>query len=179
LTIGVVLAGGAGRRMGGAKATAALAGRPLAAWAVDALREAGLAEVVVVAKADTPLPALDVPVWDDEPPEPRHPLAGVRHALARAGGADVLTLPVDLPLVPPALLRELAAATGLAIVRGHPLLARWPAGTVVEPAGRVTDAVLALGPVVVEGPATGLANVNTPIDLAAAERHALPRRRER
>src|SRR3712207_8964280 len=37
-----------------------------AMWAVDALRAAGL-EPVVVAKADTPLPPLDVPVWNDEP----------------------------------------------------------------------------------------------------------------
>jgi molybdenum cofactor guanylyltransferase len=164
--------------MGGAKATAPLAGRPLAAWAVGALRDAGLGEVVVVAKAGTPLPALDVPVWDDEPSEPRHPLAGVRHALARAGGADVLTLPVDLPLVAPAVLRELATTPGIAVVRAagvlHPLLARWPAGTEVEPRGRVTDAVLALRPAIVES-AEPLVNVNTPIDLAAAEGAALGR----
>src|SRR5439155_10908431 len=61
--VGVVLAGGAGRRMGGAKATALLAGRPLVAWAVEALRAGGLDEVAVAAKASTVLPALDVPVW--------------------------------------------------------------------------------------------------------------------
>jgi hypothetical protein len=55
-------------------------------------------------------------------------------------------------------------------VRGHPLLARWPAGTVVEPSGRVTDAVLALAPSVLEPPGAGLVNVNTPNDLAAAQR---------
>jgi molybdopterin-guanine dinucleotide biosynthesis protein A len=175
--IGAVLAGGAATRMGGAKATALLDGRPLVAWAVEALRSAGLAEVVVVAKADTELPALDVAVWDDEPAEPRHPLAGVRHALARAG-ADVLTLPVDLPLVPPAVLRDLAAAQGCAVVRAggrlQPLLARFPAGTRLEAAGRVTDAILALAPTILEV-AEPLVNVNTPRDLALAERRARPR----
>jgi molybdopterin-guanine dinucleotide biosynthesis protein A len=152
--------------MGGAKASAPLAGRPLVAWALDALLAAGLESRAIAAKADTPLPALDVPVWV-EPDEPRHPLAGVAHALERAGGRDVVTLPVDLPLVPADVLRALAAADGCAMVRGHPLLARFPAGTQIEPAGRATDAVLALGPRIIEG--GELLNVNTPEDLAAAE----------
>jgi molybdopterin-guanine dinucleotide biosynthesis protein A len=152
--------------MGGAKASTPLAGRPLVTWALDALLAAGIESRAVAAKADTPLPALDVPVWV-EPDEPRHPLAGVAYALERAGGRDVVTLPVDLPLVPPAVLRALAAAGGCAMVRGHPLLARFPAGTAIEPAGRATDAVLALGPQIVEG--GELLNVNTPEDLAAAE----------
>ena len=166
--IGVVLAGGAGRRMGGAKATSLLAGRPLVVWALDALREAGLERRAVVAKRDTALPALDVPVWI-EPDEPRHPLAGVAYALKRARGEDVVTVPVDVPLVRPALLRELARAPGVAAVAGQPLLARLPAGTPVEARGRVTDAVAALGPRVVEPGAEPLVNVNTPADLAAAE----------
>src|SRR4051794_5186050 len=150
---GVVLAGGAARRMGGAKATALLAGRPLVAWALDALREAGLDELAVAAKADTPLPPLDVPGWI-EPDEPRHPLAGVRSALERAGGRAIVTLPVDLPLVPGAVLRRLAGAPGCAVVRGggrlHPLLARFPAGVAVAAVGRATDAVLALDPEIIE-----------------------------
>ena len=172
--IGVVLAGGAARRMGGAKATAPLAGRPLAAWAVEALREAGLGEVVVVAKRDTALPPLDAEVWDDEPLEPRHPLTGVRHALVRAEGRAIVTLPVDLPLVPPAVLRELAAAPGCAVVRAggrlHPLVARFPAGTELPAEGRATDAVLALDPLILEVRNVGFLNVNAPEDLAAAER---------
>src|SRR3954447_20225099 len=106
---GVVLAGGVGSRMGGAKATALLAGRPLVAWALDALRDAGFERRAIVAKRDTALPALDVPVWI-EPDEPRHPLAGVAYALERAGADDVVTVPVDLPLVAPEVLRALGAA---------------------------------------------------------------------
>jgi molybdenum cofactor guanylyltransferase len=159
--------------MGGEKATALLAGRPLLAWALDALRDAGIERRAVVAKADTPLPALDVPVWI-EPDEPRHPLAGVAYALERTAGEDVVTVPVDLPLVPPAALRALAAASGCAMVRGHPLLARFPAGTEIEPVGRATDALLALDAEVIELD-EALVNVNAPDDLRAAE--AIVRRR--
>jgi molybdopterin-guanine dinucleotide biosynthesis protein A len=166
--IGVVLAGGAARRMGGAKATALLAGRPLVVWVLEALAAAGIERRVVVAKAQTALPDLDVPVWI-EPAEPRHPLAGVTHALARAPGEDVVTVPVDLPLVPPATLRALAAAQGCAMVRGQPLLARFPAGTAISVTGRATDAVLALAPVIVEADDEGFLNVNAPEDLRAAE----------
>src|SRR4051794_28956460 len=150
--VGVVLAGGAGRRMGGGKAIAMLAGRPLIVWAIDALRAAGLDRLAVAAKPDTGLPPLDAEVWR-EPAEPRHPLAGVTHALDRARD-DVLTLPVDLPLVPPEVLRRLAAAEGVAVVRAggrlHPLVARFPAGTRLPVSGRVTDAVLALDPLILD-----------------------------
>ena len=164
--IGVVLAGGAARRMGGDKAGALLDGRPLVAWVLDALADAGIAQRVVVAKADTRLPDLDVAVWI-EPAEPRHPLAGVAHALARAPGEELVTVPVDVPLVRPATLRALAGAEGCAMVRGQPLLARFPAGTAISITGRATDAVLALDPAIVE--ADDLINVNTPADLRAAE----------
>lgn len=164
--------------MGGAKATAALAGRPLLAWAIEALGSAGLADVVVVAKRSTPLPAEPgVPVWV-EPDEPQHPLTGVRHALERAAGRDVLTLPVDLPLVPPAALLQLAAHAPRAIAvvaraggQLQPLVARLSAAAAprLSPNGRVTDAVLGLDPVILDVPPDGFENVNTTADLEAAE----------
>ena len=84
--VGVVLAGGAGRRMGGAKPGTPLAGRPLIAYPLTALR-AVLAPVAVVAKSDSVLPVLGagVELWR-EPDEPRHPLAGILEALRRADG---------------------------------------------------------------------------------------------
>ncbi|MGB2712363.1 MAG: NTP transferase domain-containing protein, partial [Conexibacter sp.] len=107
--IGVVLAGGAGRRIGGGKAVVALHGTPLLAYPVAAL-QAVLAEVAIVAKADSELPRLPgVAVWI-EPDEPRHPLAGVVHALERAQGRAVLVCAGDLPFVSAALVRELRDA---------------------------------------------------------------------
>ena len=144
---------------------------------MEALRAAGLEEVAVTAKEGQALPEAGVPVWR-EPAEPRHPLAGIRAALERAG-ADVLTLPVDLPLAPPAALRLVATARlsgAVAAVacpggRVQPLVGRFtPAARDHLPVhGRATSAVLALDPVVVDLPADGFLNVNDPADLAAAE----------
>jgi CTP:molybdopterin cytidylyltransferase MocA len=49
---GVVLAAGEGRRFGGTKQLALLDGRPLLLFAVEALRDAGIGEVVVVTGHD-------------------------------------------------------------------------------------------------------------------------------
>jgi molybdopterin-guanine dinucleotide biosynthesis protein A len=103
--LGVVLAGGRGRRMGGAKATALLAGRPLIAWPLDALAVAGL-DAVVVAKPGTSLPDLSVPVWR-EPETPAHPLLGLVAALERARG-PIVAVGCDMPFLAPGLLRALA-----------------------------------------------------------------------
>ena len=109
LPLGAVLAGGAATRLGGAKATVELAGRPLIAYPLEALAQAGI-DAVVVAKADSPLPPLEVEVVT-EPDEPRHPLAGVVAALEHAGVPRSLVLPCDAPFVSPMLLRVLASAT--------------------------------------------------------------------
>jgi molybdenum cofactor guanylyltransferase len=174
--IGVVLAGGRSRRMGGSKATADLGGRPLIAWPLETLR-AVLDEVVVVAKHSTALPPLDVPVWV-EPDEPRHPRAGIVHALERADGRAVLACAVDLPLVTQLLVRTIAHAPGaIAVVprvggRLQPLLARYePAalGALRDaPGGEpLTASVEALGPSVLEiGGEEAFANANTPEELA-------------
>src|SRR5439155_19389585 len=109
----------------------------------------GLAERAVAAKASTPLPALDVPVWR-EPAARQPPLAGAREALQRAGGRPIVTVPVDLPLVPAAVLRALADAEGCAVVRAggrlQPLVARFEPGVEVPVSGRAVDAVLGLAP---------------------------------
>jgi molybdenum cofactor guanylyltransferase len=103
--VGVVLAGGAGRRMGGDKALVEHRGRPMLRLVLDALL-AVCGEVAVVAKRDTALPPLDdrTPVWR-EPDEPRHPLTGIVHALRLAGGRPVLAVAVDLPALDPPTLR--------------------------------------------------------------------------
>ncbi len=108
--VGVVLAGGLGRRLGGDKAIVELEGRPLLLYPVEALHEL-CDEVVVVAKRDTVLPPLAgvAELWI-EPDEPRHPLAGVAHALRLAAGRSILVVAVDLPLMDAATLRTIAQA---------------------------------------------------------------------
>jgi molybdopterin-guanine dinucleotide biosynthesis protein A len=200
--IGVVLAGGAGRRIGGAKATVALRGAPLLLYPVRAL-QAMLAEVVVVAKPGTELPPLPgVPVWI-EPDEPRHPLAGIVHALERAGpppdiagdGRAVLVCAGDLPFASPALVERLARADAggasavvpLAGGRLQPLLARYEPAALAPLAAalaqqrppRLTDAVAALDPLVLElDDERPFFNVNVPEDLLTAagllDGHAAP-----
>lgn len=183
--IGIVLAGGAGRRMGGGKARVELHGIPLLAFPVAALRTV-LAEVVVVAKPDSALPPLaGVPVWT-EPQEPRHPLAGIVHALERADGRPVLICAGDLPFVTPALVERLVAAPAdgrPAVVpraggRLQPLLARYlPAAhaplaaalAAPDGSGPLRELVAALDPRVVEvTDERSFFNVNAPEDLLTA-----------
>ena len=174
--LGVVLAGGAGRRLGGTKPAARLRGRPLLAWVAEALSSV-CNEVVVVAKATTPLPALGpgLEVWR-EPDSPVHPLAGVAWALSRSGGRSVLACPVDMPFVSEASLCRLLAAPGqVAVADGQPLLGRFGPAALGALQAAVADdwparvAVGALAPAVVKVPEAELFNVNTPGDLAAAE----------
>ncbi len=107
--IGVILAGGQGRRIGGSKAVVQLAGQPLISYPLDAVRTA-LGEAAVVAKADTQLPSLPgVTVWV-EPDAPRHPVVGIVQALALAEGRAVVVCAGDLPFVTPELVYRLATA---------------------------------------------------------------------
>jgi len=106
--VGVVLAGGLGQRMGGAKAMVELAGRPLICYPLEALG-AAFDDVAVLAKADTELPSLPgATIWV-EPQLHHHPLVGISQALALAGGRPVLVCAVDLPFVTPELVGRLAA----------------------------------------------------------------------
>ena len=169
-----VLAGGRGRRMGGAKPVAELGGRPLVAWPLAAAREAGL-EAVVVAKAGTPLPALDVPVWI-EPDEPAHPLAGLVYALERAG-QPLVAVACDMPHVDATLLTRLAEADGAVAARAdHPFPARYePAALevlrdVLAREAPAREALAALAPAELGASPAALAGINTPAELADAAR---------
>ena len=88
--IGVVLAGGGGRRIGGDKAMVELEGRPLLHYPLACCAPC-VDEVAVVAKQSTLLPSLDVEIaiWL-EAEEPRHPLAGIVQALRCARGRPVV-----------------------------------------------------------------------------------------
>ena len=176
--IGAVLAGGLGRRMGAPKATAELGGRPLIAYPLDALAEV-CERVVVVAKRDTELPA-DVERWD-EADDPRHPVAGITHALERAG-EPILVCAADMPFVSADVLSLLArelrpglkAAAAFCEGRLEPLLAAYaPEALEVlseaapgEPLRRTIESLM---PVLVDVSPEVVFNVNTPEDLSAAE----------
>jgi molybdopterin-guanine dinucleotide biosynthesis protein A len=125
--LGAVLAGGQGSRLGGAKPTADLSGRPLIAYPLAALAAAGL-EGFVVAKPSTALPPTGAEVVT-EPEEPTHPLAGIVAGLRHAG-VPLVVVGCDFPFAPPALLRALAEAPGPLVVPApggepQPLMARW------------------------------------------------------
>jgi molybdenum cofactor guanylyltransferase len=179
--IGALLAGGSGRRLGApSKPAVELAGRPLIAYAAEALA-AVCSRVVVVCKASTALPPLpELDRWD-EPDSPRHPLAGIVHALSVAG-APVLVCAADMPFVTADACRSLLQAGGDATavvataegvlqptfgVYAHASLAPLRSALAAEPP--LTEAVEALGPVRVALPAAVVRSVNTPADLAEAE----------
>jgi molybdopterin-guanine dinucleotide biosynthesis protein A len=107
--IGVILAGGVGRRIGGSKAIVELHGRPLIEYPLAAL-EGAFNDVAVIAKADTELPSLPgMTVWI-EPDAPRHPLAGILQALLLARGRPVFACAADLPFVTSELVEWVAGA---------------------------------------------------------------------
>jgi molybdopterin-guanine dinucleotide biosynthesis protein A len=178
--IGVLLAGGLGRRLGGRpKATIDVAGRPLAAYPAAAL--AGVCErVAFVAKPGSELPHLPgIERWD-EPAEPQHPVTGIIHALEQADEA-VLVVAADMPYVTPDVCASVIAGGGsapaaVAVAAGvvQPLLAVYAPAALeslraAPPDGRLTDMVEALGPGRVAVPPAIVRSVNTPDDLAAAE----------
>ncbi|MGA2924399.1 MAG: molybdenum cofactor guanylyltransferase [Solirubrobacteraceae bacterium] len=181
--IGVVLAGGLGRRLGGDKAIVELAGRPLISYPLEALA-AALREVAVIAKSDSELPSMPgVTVWI-EPDAPRHPLIGLIEALGVAGDRPVVVCAVDLPFVSPALITRLAQADPgkapavIASCRGamQPLLgcyyrrALGPLRAAAQtPDAPLTEIVAALSPrlLEVEDP-DELFNVNAPEDILQA-----------
>ncbi|WP_445151444.1 molybdenum cofactor guanylyltransferase [Baekduia sp. Peel2402] len=181
--VGVVLAGGRGRRLGGDKAIVELEGRALVHYPIEALHSV-CDEVVVVAKRDTLLPPLSgvADLWI-EPDEPRHPLVGVAHALGLAVGRPVLVVPVDLPLIDAATLRAILSVDpeGASVVaplvngRLQPLCALYFPSALqaglnrFDPSQRVTEIVESLGVRAVEGlEETAFYNVNAPEDILRA-----------
>jgi molybdopterin-guanine dinucleotide biosynthesis protein A len=171
--VGIVLAGGRGRRMGGHKASRLLAGRPLAAYPAEAL--AAVCPRVALVGPGPELPGVEL--WDDEPAEPRHPLTGIVHALRRAGDS-ILVCAADMPFVTPEALRALVEAGGdaVAVADGvmQPVLAVYtPASlgalTAAPPGVPLTRTVEALNPARIGTPAAACRGIDTPEELAEAE----------
>jgi molybdopterin-guanine dinucleotide biosynthesis protein A len=167
--------------MGGAKASRPLGGRPLAAYPAAALGQ--VCELVaIVCKPGTELPELPgIERWE-EPGEPSHPAVGIAHALERAEG-PVLVCAADMPFVTPAALRLLADALGpearaaVAVAGGvmQPVLGAYapsalPGFRAAPPDAALTRTVDGLEPMLVEVPPEIARSVDTPEELAAAER---------
>jgi molybdopterin-guanine dinucleotide biosynthesis protein A len=179
----VVLAGGAGRRIGGSKAAVELNRRPLITYPLEAVWRA-LGGVTIVAKADTELPSVPGAMVWIEPQEPRHPLTGIVHALSLAEGRPVVVCASDMPLVTAELIAGIAQTDpgeAPAVVSSwhgqiQPLLGRYQpsalaplSAAVRDTTIRLRDAVAALNPALYEvADLDCLFNVNSPDELLQA-----------
>jgi molybdopterin-guanine dinucleotide biosynthesis protein A len=188
----VLLAGGLGRRIGGGdKPLRSLAGRPLLDHVLDRMRPQ-VGALVLSANGDPArFAAWGLEVVADPLPDYPGPLAGVlagmRWAAAR-GFSDIVSVPTDTPFLPPDLVARLAAgreAAGLPLAcasslgRTHPVVGLWRVALAEEleaalRAGmrRIDRWTAGQGIVAVTfaAPPDPFFNVNSPEDLAEAER---------
>jgi molybdopterin-guanine dinucleotide biosynthesis protein A len=195
-TLGVLLAGGRGSRLqlGVPKALIACGGCSLLARAMATLEQL-CDPVVVVAPHDMALP---VPAEQRiaDLPGAQGPLAALIAGLGSRRFEDALVLGVDFPLLTPGALAGLRSLRGeaaavLPVISGTPQpLAAWysprafPVLAAALAAGvrSVTQAVMTLAPrlvgdaelAVLPGGSAAYLNLNTPADLAEAERRLSP-----
>lgn len=199
-TLGVIVAGGRGSRLGLGlpKALVRCGGATLLDRTLE-LARATCDEVVVAAPADLDLP-IPSAIRIDDPMPAAGPLGGLVAGLLARKHERALVLAVDLPLVEPTLLAALLArldgrsavipapggvpqplAAAYASCAGPVLARRLEAGErSVIAATRSLDPALVSGDELdrIAGSAHALLNVNTAEDLATAER-ALAARAER
>lgn len=190
--VGLILAGGLSRRMGGGdKALRLLGGEAILARIV---RRIGPQVSTLLLNANGPAErfGLDLPVVPDSLPDTPGPLAGILAGLEHVAAAFpaaryLLTVPADCPFLPADLaarLTEAAEKVGAAYAasggRTHPVVGLWPAEAcgelrrlLADGERRVDRWTEHLSAVAVEWPAAPFDpffNVNTPDDLAEAER---------
>ena len=112
MAVALLVAAGSGERLGAGrpKAFVVLAGRPMLEWSLDALREAGIEEIVVAAPPEARIEAGGLVVGGDElalGPGVRAVRGGavrsesVRAALAAAPAGDVVVHDAARPVVTP------------------------------------------------------------------------------
>lgn len=195
MTSGVILAGGAARRMGGAdKALRSLAGRTLLDHVTERLRPQ-VDRLALNANGDPArFATCGLPVIADAASGRPGPLAGVLAAVdwaARIGSAagDVVTVPCDTPFIPGDLVERLrmardAAGADIAVAASggqpHWVVALWPVACSEGLALAISQGVRAVERFVgafrfatAEFPAAlcdPFFNVNSPADLDDAER---------
>ena len=185
--LGVVLAGGLARRMGGGdKTLLALAGRPMLTRLLERLAPQ-VAAVAVNANGDPARFAAAAPgvpvVADDEPGFPG-PLAGILAGMdfaAAMGLGAVVSVPGDTPLIPMDLVERLRGAAGpvacaASMGRVHPPVGFWPVSLREElraavrgGEGKVSRWAERQGCAVVAWEGDPFLNANAPRDLAVLE----------
>ena len=183
--LGVILAGGGGRRMGGAdKALIRLGGAPLLAHVVERLAPQ-VAGVALNANGDPArFAGFGLPVLPDELAD-TGPLTGVLAGLdwAERQGADaIVTVAVDTPFFPSDLVSRLVAAGPLSVAATdagglHPVFGLWPVTRVPALRESLAAGKRRIGAWAREqGAATAVfpdedafLNINTAADLARAE----------
>jgi molybdenum cofactor guanylyltransferase len=198
LPLGVVLAGGLARRMGGGdKARIRIGGKTILERVLARL-EPQCTRIILNANGD-PVRFADtgLPVVPDSVPDFAGPLAGILAGLDWAAAhapevADIVTAPGDCPFLPDDLLERLAAArqsagVPLACARSgdwrHPVLGLWPVALrddlrkalIEEKLHKIEAWTARHGIAIADWPATPIDpffNVNTPQDAAEAERLA-------
>ncbi len=107
----VILAGGQARRMNGVdKALLPLAGRPLLAHVIAALRPQVDAILLNSNRPAAQYAQFGIPVIADTLPEQPGPLAGLLSALQSCDSELVLTVPCDTPCLPAGLVLRMQAA---------------------------------------------------------------------
>ncbi|MGC1352332.1 MAG: molybdenum cofactor guanylyltransferase MobA [Xanthobacteraceae bacterium] len=197
-TLGVVLAGGLARRMSGAdKARIRVGGRPILERVVERLRPQCAGLVLNANDAPERFAGTGLPVVPDSVPDHPGPLAGILAGLdwtAKQAPAIewVVSVPSDCPFLPRDLVADLhdarlAAGAQLACARSgerrHPVVALWPItlredlrrAVTGEGARKVDNWIARFTIGFADWPATPVDpffNVNTPDDLAEAERLA-------
>ncbi len=182
--VGLVLAGGRARRMGGGlKALAPFQGWPMLVWALEALRP-HCSDLILSANHAEPFLPFGLPVVPDVFPG-RGPLGGIHAGLLAAKGAPMLVLACDLPLIRSVHLAPLVQAgqRADAVIYGHAMglepLVGWYGPGVLPELGRLLDKGTCKVSALFEGVRTevlpwqgGLevfTNANKPEDLARLE----------
>ncbi len=186
----VILAGGAGRRMGGQdKGLLPLAGKPLIAWVLQALGQQSMPPGQVWISANRHLDAYAAhgcTVVRDIRPELSGPLAGIQAAWLATPADYLLALPCDIPYLPADLLErmwqdlqdfnaELVYARA-SDTQSHSAICLMRRTVLPELTRRLDNQQLrlvdwytALGAVAVDFPPDSLNNLNTPEDLSVLE----------
>jgi molybdopterin-guanine dinucleotide biosynthesis protein A len=197
-TLGLVLAGGLARRMGGGdKAMIRIGGKTILERVLERLRPA-CANIVLNANGDPARFArFGLPVIADSIPDFAGPLAGILAGLDWAathapGVSDVMSTPGDCPFLPWNMAERLhqarqVAKLPLACARSgdwrHPVVGLWPVALredlrtalTVDGLRKIEVWTARHGIAIADWPAVPVDpffNVNTPEDAAAAERIA-------